>query len=297
MKFSIVTPLYNKENFIAETIESVLAQTYSDYELIIVNDSSTDRSLEVVNSFVDERIIVYTKINGGVSAARNFGIKMAKGDIICFLDADDIWAPNYLAELDNTIRMFPSVSFYCCAWNMFNNTPSNVIARKTLHGCQEGQRIQIDYIHESAKAFGSVAITSAVAVKRNLLKKLDYVFDEKYCIGEDNDLWVRCCMHTQAAYYNNPLMLYRGFSEGGLTKSHTKSENIVDYTKWYSLGSDSHLWEYATKMLYFTSKKLYLEGDYVNAKRKLASIRGNHLQWRRLIMHIFIILKIHTNGK
>lgn len=297
MRFSIVTPLYNKEKYIAETIESVLVQSYSDFELIIINDSSTDRSLEVVNNFNDQRINIYSKTNGGVSAARNYGIKKAQGDIICFLDADDIWAPTYLEELNNTVSLYPDLGFYCCAWNTFVDSPSNIVARKTLQGCPQGHRIKINYIHESAKAFGSVAITSAVAVKRDLLNKLDYLFDENHCIGEDNDLWVRCCMHTQAAYYNNPLMLYRGYTDGGLTNSHTKSENIVDYATWYSLGSDTHLWEYATKMLYFTSRKLYLEGDYVNARKKLSSIRGYKLLFRRLVMHIILIQKTHTNGK
>lgn len=94
--FSIIIPLYNKADYIAETLKSVLNQTYCDYEVIVVNDSSTDNSLEVASSFQDERIHIYTKENEGVSAARNYGIMHAKYDYIAFLDADDIWESDYL---------------------------------------------------------------------------------------------------------------------------------------------------------------------------------------------------------
>lgn len=94
--FSIIIPLYNKADYVAETLRSVLNQTYNYYEVIVVNDSSTDNSLEIVSSFHDKRIHVYTKKNEGVSAARNYGIMHAKHDYIAFLDADDIWDIDYL---------------------------------------------------------------------------------------------------------------------------------------------------------------------------------------------------------
>lgn len=89
--FSIVIPLFNKEKFIAETLHSVVLQSYHDYEVIIVNDNSTDNSLAIAQTFeVDKRFKVYTKLNGGVSDTRNFGVKKAVGKYICFLDAPQI---------------------------------------------------------------------------------------------------------------------------------------------------------------------------------------------------------------
>ena len=85
MLFSVVIPLYNKRDYIKETIESVLLQTYTDFEIIAVNDSSTDDSLAIVQSFNDSRIRIYTKPNGGVSDTRNYGLKKALGEYICFL--------------------------------------------------------------------------------------------------------------------------------------------------------------------------------------------------------------------
>lgn len=95
---SIIIPLYNAEKYIPETIQSVLNQTYKNWELIIVDDGSTDNSANIVKSYIDEdtRIKYYHKKNTGVSETRNQGIKLAKGDYIAFLDADDVWEKNNL---------------------------------------------------------------------------------------------------------------------------------------------------------------------------------------------------------
>ena len=99
---SIVIPLYNKERAIINTLQSVLAQTYTDCEIIIVDDGSTDNSLNVVHKRIseleNERIRVIHKKNGGVSSARNRGIKEAKGEYVALLDGDDLWEPTFLEE-------------------------------------------------------------------------------------------------------------------------------------------------------------------------------------------------------
>ncbi len=99
-KVSIITPLYNGERFIAQTIESVLAQTYTDWEMLIVNDGSTDNGHKIALSYAekDERIKVFSQPNAGSAAARNNGIKNAKGRYIALLDADDLWEPWFLKQ-------------------------------------------------------------------------------------------------------------------------------------------------------------------------------------------------------
>lgn len=97
-KISVIIPLYNTENYIEETLHSILNQTFSDIEVIIVNDGSTDRSLEIVNSIKDNRIIAITQLNQGQSVARNRGYTMAKGDYIYFMDSDDILSPDTFAR-------------------------------------------------------------------------------------------------------------------------------------------------------------------------------------------------------
>src|SRR5690606_12962360 len=94
--FSIIVPLYNKEKYLKATLKSVLQQTFIDFEIIIVNDGSTDKSLEIAKSFKNERIKIYTQENQGVSAARNLGIEKSTSEYCCFLDADDVWKDNHL---------------------------------------------------------------------------------------------------------------------------------------------------------------------------------------------------------
>src|SRR5690606_5467803 len=114
--FSIVIPLYNKEKHIAETLASVLGQSFADFEVIVVNDGSTDGSLSAVNAFNDPRLFVHTKENGGVSDARNYGIAKAKGDFIALLDADDTWEPTFLQEMKCLMEKYPDCDLYASAF-------------------------------------------------------------------------------------------------------------------------------------------------------------------------------------
>ena len=107
--FSVVIPLFNKEHFIEKTIQSVLNQTLQDFEIIIINDGSTDASLEKVELINDDRISVFTTKNLGVSHARNYGIQKAKGHDIAFLDADDYWESEFLESIKGLIEKYPNV--------------------------------------------------------------------------------------------------------------------------------------------------------------------------------------------
>ena len=105
MKVSIIVPLYNKAPYVTKALDSVLAQTFTDYECIIINDGSTDDSEAVVQSWLSQNsqytvhFTLYTQENAGVSAARNHGISLSTGEYICFLDADDWWTPTFLEEM------------------------------------------------------------------------------------------------------------------------------------------------------------------------------------------------------
>ena len=112
MGISVIIPLFNREKYIRETINSVLNQSYPEYEIIIVDDGSTDRSIERVKSFNDSRIKVITESNQGVSCARNNGVKIASYDIIAFLDSDDQWKKDFLYWIDYLSRNYPDARMY-----------------------------------------------------------------------------------------------------------------------------------------------------------------------------------------
>ena len=117
---SIVIPLYNKEKFIARTLESVLAQTFKNFEVLIVNDGSTDSSVEVAKKYIDDRFRIINQKNSGVSAARNKGIKLARAKYIAFLDADDTWEPNFLSEIQRLIKKYPQAGLYGTGYRKIN---------------------------------------------------------------------------------------------------------------------------------------------------------------------------------
>lgn len=114
---SIIIPLYNKEDYIRATLDSILSQTFQDFEVVVVNDGSTDNSLSVVGAYSDSRLKVFDKANGGVSRARNFGFQQSKGEWVMFLDADDTIMPNCLETLHQLICDFPSVSLVSANYN------------------------------------------------------------------------------------------------------------------------------------------------------------------------------------
>ena len=115
-RFSVVIAVYNKEKYIGATLQSVLNQTFTDFEVVIINDGSTDQSEAEIQQFNDPRIRFYSEENRGAGGARNFVIEKAEGDYIALLDADDEWDPTYLAEFDGMIRLFPNEHMFATAY-------------------------------------------------------------------------------------------------------------------------------------------------------------------------------------
>ena len=122
--FSIICPVYNKADFIRSAIDSVLNQSYPHFELLVINDCSTDESLSLAQSYSDPRIIVSSvpnKNGGGGYYARNYGVSLASNKWLCFLDADDIYLPNHLSCLSDLISTFPDDQYFCTNWSVFTN--------------------------------------------------------------------------------------------------------------------------------------------------------------------------------
>jgi glycosyltransferase involved in cell wall biosynthesis len=193
---SIVIPLYNKERFIKETLDSVFNQSFTDYEIIIVNDGSTDSSVFIVNAIGDQRITVLSNQNKGVSHARNFGISKANSDLIALLDGDDLWEPNHLENLYNLYEKFPDCGLYATAYNKkyFNGEK----IKASYNGlAKEYFGIIEDYFSASIK--DSIAWTSAVLIPMKTFRKVG-VFDEEMRSGQDTDLWIRIALKDSIAF-------------------------------------------------------------------------------------------------
>ena len=225
MKFSIIIPLYNKAPYIRKALESVFAQTYTDYEVIVVDDGSTDDSASIVQQFIDERLkvkgeeisgavtstynlspITYklsvrliTQSNAGVSAARNSGVAASSGDYIAFLDADDWWEPTYLEKMAQLIEDYPEAGLYACNYVYYKPGKTHVALN-----------IPTGYINYPKAYYesGAMPVTSITAVMPRA------VFDEMggfpvgIKLGEDFLLWAKTAMHYPVAFLNEALAWY-----------------------------------------------------------------------------------------
>lgn len=187
--FSIVIPLYNKQKDIAATLQSVFAQTFADYEVIIVNDGSTDGSESEVLQFDDNRIVYIKTENRGVSQARNLGMEKARGEYIAFLDADDYWFPGHLETLQQLITKYPKAGLY--ATNYRFAYPNGILVDTDFSSLGSNFSGIVDNVFKHSLK-NRLTWTSSVAVKRDVFGKVG-LFDTSITLGagEDTDMWIR----------------------------------------------------------------------------------------------------------
>lgn len=211
IKISVVVPLYNKEKSIEETLQSVLAQTYTDYELIVVDDGSTDNSLKVVHSFVNSFthssvIKIIHKENGGVSSARNRGIKEAKGEYIALLDGDDLWEPTFLEEQVKLIHEFPQAAM----WGVNTAFIKNGKCWKWEQGMGEGFRGYVE--NYFGTSHNDLFCSSSVVIRKKIFENVGY-FDERISSSEDLDMWYRVILKYPVVFYDKVLVYYNQDAE------------------------------------------------------------------------------------
>lgn len=180
--FTVVIPLYNKELSIKNTIDSVLNQTYQDFEIIVVNDGSTDNGARIVEAINDDRIVLVHQENQGVSAARNLGIQEARYEWIALLDGDDLWQVNHLEEITKMMDIFPNEKVYVTSFEYSDK-------RKMFKHSRKSPIFKIDnYFKEAIKE--KLMWTSIVVVNKDCFEKVGR-FNVSLNRGEDLDLWAR----------------------------------------------------------------------------------------------------------
>lgn len=202
MRFSVVVPLYNKVPYVVKTLKSVFDQTYRDFELIVIDDGSTDDSLSVVQSVMDNCVIPYQLVhqeNAGVSTARNNGVAISHGEYICFLDADDWWAPSFLEKMDELISDFPDAGIYGTNYYYIKNGQQRIgVTASTgyINYCQ---------IYSAGLVMPLTSIT--VAINSIVFNEFGG-FNPNLKLGEDFDLWIRIALRYKVAFLNEPLAFY-----------------------------------------------------------------------------------------
>ena len=203
---SVVIPLYNKESQINQTIQSVLRQSFQDFEIVVVDDGSTDNSVSEVKRFNDSRIRIISQTNAGVSAARNRGIAEAKGEFIALLDGDDEWKPDYLATQYALTEKYPECDVFATDYEFRSadgkTTPT--IIRRLPFDSEDG--ILINYFEVATHSHPPLW-TSAVMFRKSTIESLGG-FPMGIKSGEDLLTWARLACRYKIAYSRKPLAVF-----------------------------------------------------------------------------------------
>lgn len=202
-------PLYNKASYVRKAVESVVGQTYRDWELIVVDDGSTDGGGDIVTAIADPRIRLVRQENAGVSAARNRGVALSseaafRSPYICFLDADDWWEPTFLEEMAALIERYPDAGIYGTGYWIVKNGRKRLAPIGVEEGFTEGE---INYCQVYARTLCMPLTSITVCIPRR-------VFDETggfplgITLGEDFLLWLRIAINHKTVLLNKPLANY-----------------------------------------------------------------------------------------
>jgi glycosyltransferase involved in cell wall biosynthesis len=226
-KVSIIVPTYNRAHMVTETIDSILAQTFKDFELIVVDNESADNTEEVIKSYPDQRIRYFKHQNNGVVAVnRNYGIGKAQGQYIAFCDDDDLWLPE---KLERQVELLDSndelglvyADSYVIDSNGDLRENTYFYGRKPVRGNDFSELFQDN----------SIPLLTAI-VRREVLDKVG-VFNPRYIVSQDYDLWLRIAKYHPVDFIEQPLAKYRVHSEGFYQKNsvlaYRENLQIMDY--------------------------------------------------------------------
>lgn len=294
--FSVIIPLYNKENFVFNTIKSVLNQTFTDYEIIVIEDCSTDNSLEVVTKIAYDKIrIIQHEKNKGLSASRNTGIKNAYAKYIAFLDADDLWKENYLQELFDLTNNFPKAQLFATNYEEFYSDEKIVSLENNSKKLQKNTLITNFFEISLAQP---LYCPSSFCVEKSVFETIGF-YDESITFGEDVDFNIRANSEFLLAYSKVPLVHYLMLSENQITQNKISGKIITDFDKFEKTNCTKPLKKFLDFHRYIMAKHYKLEGNYENFMKMKNGISTSSLNTKQLILlHLPVsVLKIANQIK
>ena len=279
--FSVIIPLYNKAAYIERAIQSVLSQTFQEFELIVVDDGSTDnpfvqlsvisQQLSVDAPEIYKKVRVIQQQNRGVSTARNNGVKLAKYDYIAFLDADDSWEPTYLEEMKGLIATYPNAGIYGSSYFIVKNGKKRIAPIGVEKNFDRGL---INYCQVYSKTLCMPLWTGATIIRKSIFD-LENGFNPRLKLGEDFDLWIRVAIKHSVAFLNKPLANYnqdveevfRGVVQNKIYIPETHFIFNLDYLSEYEL-TNSDLKELLDLLRVYTLERYRLKQAYTTLVKK-----------------------------
>ena len=223
MKFSVVIPLYNKAPYIKSTLTSVLSQTVQDFEIIVLDDGSTDGGADIVAGIHDPRVHLFRQANVGVSLTRNRAISMARGQWVAFLDADDWQHPHYLQSLVIAQNLHPAVDVAATQYvPLCDNTGVWPPPWQLDEAPVASNSIELIEDLPGLAMKGPTFTTSSVCIRTKRLLEMQPCFAVGESHAEDLDLWFRVAEKSSIAWVKRPLVAYRVSVEGSLSLKNTE---------------------------------------------------------------------------
>ncbi len=285
-RFSVVIPLYNKAAYVAETLQTVLEQSEQDFEIVIVDDGSTDGSIEVVKGIADPRIRLLQPGRGGVSRARNHGFTQARGEWVALLDSDDRWHRDHLATLARGIAAFPGVGMVSCAYRTLDAADRRW---QDLAECRrplaENPMVRVKDVALRLLAGGNFLCSSSVAIHRDVLAQVVPCFPEGETNGEDIDTWLRLnavtdCIEIPIATADYRHAAINSLSQQSRSRTFEEAPFLMRAEAAARTGS-APAWQRASLLRYVAEMRVTLArdalggGDRRQAKALLARARGH----------------------
>lgn len=238
VNISVVIPLYNKAAEIERTLRSVLEQSLPPLEIIVVDDGSTDGSAAIVERVGGERVRWVRQQNRGVSAARNRGIELSRGEYVAFLDGDDRWHPDYLKCLADFMIRYPDCGAYGVAF--YVDSGDGLVRADTPQ--TEGE---VDFFAESMQRY--VLIPSAATIRREVLLDVGG-FPNGMRMGEDQFLWTKVARRAKVAFLPTPLVVYSRAASNRSAATYRPEQTIYSFEQLYDAEAEDLSNEYIARV-------------------------------------------------
>lgn len=278
---SIVIPLYNKADYLFETLQSIRVPADLTYEILVVDDASTDASLTVAQQFHDPHLrLIQHATNQGLSAARNTGIAAAKYDYIAFLDADDTWHADFLPTIISLINQYPQAGLWATAyWESYEGDRLRATA-KNLHAQQS---VYLPNAFD-AQRFQPLYCFSSVVVHQKVFKEVGG-FDPAIQFAEDVDFNLRALAAFGLAYSPHEACYYRTQLPGQITYTNLAHKGIPNFDKYEPKAQHiDGMKAYIDANRYFIGLLLKKEGEITRANQLWQPILSSHLTWKMRVM-------------
>lgn len=211
LKFSVIIPVHNKQDYVRESICSVLAQNYKNYELILIDDASTDDSYEIIKSFKDDRIKILRRTQPGPGgyAARNLGVKESKGDWVCFLDADDEWSDNHLESTAALMKKYPNKK-------LINFAHIELSGGKEIVFKTEKEGVLTSLMAIQLFSEKDIIHTNSIIIEKSLFQEVGGFPAGKYKMGGDAELWLRLLLESESIVMSDKVTSFVYKDRGGI---------------------------------------------------------------------------------